>query len=67
MGFTYREAYHLPIWQRIWFINRTNDEIKESNKQGETQSRGAHMNSPEARSMMSRARANVPAKLRRFT
>tara|TARA_B100000131_G_scaffold110724_1_gene107700 strand:- start:13983 stop:14267 length:285 start_codon:yes stop_codon:yes gene_type:complete len=69
MGFTYTEAYHLPVWQRIWFINRTNEEIKESAKanDGQAQSRAAHMNHPEARSMMNRARSQVPARLRRFT
>ena len=62
-GFSYNEAYNLPVWQRIWFINRLNQEIKKS--QG--QSHAAHANSPDARAMMSRARSQVPAKLRRFT
>lgn len=64
-GFTYTEAYHLPIWQRIWFIERISKEIKDSGKEGEQQSRG-HQH-PEARALMGRARANVPSKLRRFT
>ena len=67
MGFTYTEAYQLPVWQRIWFIERTNKEIKDSSKDGQAQSRAAHMNSPDARAMMGRARSQVPAKLRRFT
>jgi hypothetical protein len=67
MGFTYNEAYDIPIWQRIWFINRLNDEIKKSNKDGQAASRAAHANHPEARAMQGRARSQVPAKLRRFT
>ena len=63
MGFSYIEAYNIPIWKRIWFLTRINEEIKKS--QG--QSHAAHSNSAEARSMMSRARSQVPAKLRRFT
>jgi hypothetical protein len=63
MGFSYREAFDLPIWQRTWFINRINKEMKAA--QG--QSRAAHSNNPEARALMDRARAQVPSKLRRFT
>jgi hypothetical protein len=63
-GFSYAEAYNLPIWQRTWFINRINKEMKASQGQN---SRAAHANTPDARAMMSRARAQVPSKLRRFT
>mgnify|MGYP004311385417 CR=1 FL=1 len=62
-GFTYVECYNMPIWQRVWFIKRINDEIKKS--QG--QSHAAHHNDPQQRAMMNRQRANVPSKLRRFT
>lgn len=69
MGFTYDEAYKLPLWQRKWFIKRLNDEIKRSNEEsdGGAGSRAAHQNSPDARAMMGRYRSQVPAKLRRFT
>lgn len=63
MGFSYEEAYNLPLWQREWFINRINREIKAS--QG--QSQAAHSNTPDTRALMGRARAQVPSKLRRFT
>ena len=62
MGFTYTEAYRLPIWQRIWFIQRINKEIKNSND-----SRAAHQNDPQTRSLKNKMRQQVPAKLRRFT
>ena len=63
MGFSYDEAYNLPLWQREWFIKRINKEIKGS--QG--QSRAAETNDAETRAMMGRARAQGPSKLRRFT
>ena len=64
MGFTYVEAYNIPVWQRIWFIERLNKEIKKTNGQ---QSRAAHQNDPETRALMNRHRSQVPSKLRRFT
>jgi len=64
-GFTYRGAYTLPVWQRLWFIKRIQKEIKDSGKEGEQQSRGYQH--PEARAMMGRARSQVPSRLRRFT
>ena len=67
MGFTYVEAYNIPIWQRVWFLERLNKEIKRSNEEGGGNSRAAHANSAEARAMMGRARSQVPSKLRRFT
>ena len=63
MGFSYREAFLLPIWQRRWYIDRLMKEMKDS--QGA--SKPASDNTPDARSMMGRQRAQVPAKLRRFT
>lgn len=67
MGFTYFEAYSLPIWQRVWFIRRINEEFEKANKNQESASKAAHHNTPDHRAMMGRARAQVPAKLRRFT
>lgn len=67
MGFTYSEAYAIPIWQRTWFIQRINEEIEKSNKNNEGSSRAAHTNSASQRAMQGRHRAQVPAKLRRFT
>lgn len=68
VGFTFIEGYNLPVWQRLWFIERTNKEIKDSHQDGgDAQSRAAHTNSPDARAMMNRSRQHVPARLRRFT
>ncbi len=70
MGFTYIEAYNIPVWQRNWFIARINKEFKNANERNKGQgaeSRAAHMNSPEARQLQGRARHQVPANLRRFT
>lgn len=63
MGFNYTEAYSIPMWQRIWFIERINKEMKKS----EGASRAAHQNTPDDRSMLGRSRSQVPSKLRRFT
>ena len=70
MGFTYVEAYNIPVWQRNWFIARINTEFKRANDKNGGQgaeSRAAHMNTPEARQLQGRARHQVPANLRRFT
>ena len=67
MGFAYTEAYLLPVWQRIWFIKRINQEIQKSNEKGASTSRAAHQNTPNARSMQGFSRDQVPAKLRRFS
>ena len=68
VGFSYAELQRLPVWKRMWFMERLNKEIKDANKRnGGGDTRAAHANNPEARQMMGRARAQVPAKLRRFT
>ncbi len=64
MGFSYGESYRLPIWQRIWFIERIVEEFKRSSDAG---SRAAHDNTPENRQMRGRSRSHVPANQRRFT
>lgn len=68
VGFTWREAYNIPIWMRRWFIQRTQEEFKKTNE-GDKQagSRAAHQNSPDMRALMGRQRAMAPANLRRFT
>jgi len=70
MGFTFSEAYDLPIWQREWFLDRLNKEITKTNKANDgqgAQTRAAHQNDPSIRAMQGRQRSQVPARLRRFT
>ena len=60
-GFSYSEAYKLPVWQRIWFIERINAEIKKS--QGNSRSH----ESGEQRQLQGKHRAFAPSNQRRFT
>ena len=70
LGFSYVEGYNLAIWQRTWFVDRLNREIKayqEKNNGDSPPTRAAHHNTPQMREMMGRHRNMVPSKLRRFT
>ena len=68
MGFTYYEAYNIPVWQRNWFIRRINKEFAKARDNNEpVQSKAAHTNTQEARALMGNSRQQVPARLRRFT
>ena len=70
MGFSYFEAYRIPIWQRRWFIERMNKEIKKTNEANGGEgavTRSPEHNTPDVRAMMGRYRSMVPANLRRFT
>ena len=66
-GFLYSEIYNLPVAYKKWFVERLVREINKSGEQGNSQSRAAHANTPDVRSMQGRARAQVPSRLRRFT
>mgnify|MGYP003662450267 CR=1 FL=1 len=67
MGFTHTEAYGLPVWERNWFIERLNKELKQQQDSEHAQTRAAHHNDPETRAFQGRTRTHTPAKLRRFT
>lgn len=67
VGFTYNEGMSLPVWQRKWFIERTQREMTQAAAAGSNQSRAAHSNSPEHRAMQGNHRATTPSRLRRFT
>ena len=60
IGFSYRDAYRLPIFQRKWFIERVVQEIKNTN------SSKAHA-STEDNALRGKMRTQSPANLRRFT
>jgi hypothetical protein len=72
-GFTYSEAYKLPVVYKRWYIERI---VKELNKGSGTDdstdgasgasSRALHQNSPDVRAMQGRQRAQSPSRLRRF-
>ena len=66
MGFTYQDAYNLPIWKRIWFIERTIKELKSGNEENPAPSKATHHNSPEQRALMG-LRPDDPTRLRRFS
>lgn len=66
-GFSYTDARSLPIFQRVWFIQRINEEFKKANEKGDGASRGSHHNTPDVRQLQGRDREFVPANLRRFT
>jgi hypothetical protein len=67
MGFSYKEIEDLPVVYKRWFLDRVVKEINQTSKEGNTQSRAAHANSPDVRATQGRTRQSVPAKLRRFT
>ena len=60
-GFSYRDAYNLPVWQRVWFIERINKEITKS--QGQNRGHEA----PQDRATQGKHRAFAPSNQRRFT
>jgi hypothetical protein len=33
LGFTYKDAYSCPVWQRFWFIGRLKKEFEEAKQQ----------------------------------
>lgn len=66
-GFTYKEAYNIPVSYKRWFILRIQKELNRSNEEGSGQSRAAHHNTPETRALSGMTRSESPARLRRFT
>ena len=50
MGFSYDNAYKLPVWQRFWFINRLKEEFKQAKEKNSTTSPGGHSNQTGSRS-----------------
>jgi len=63
-GFTFTEAFNLPIGWRRWFIQRINKEFERANSQ---QSKGAHQNTPDIRQLQGNQRTTAPARMQRFT
>ena len=66
-GFTYTEAYNIPVEYKRWFIKRIERELNRGKEDGSTQSKALHHQTAEARALTGKARAQVPSRLRRFT
>lgn len=66
-GFTYKEAYNMPVSYKRWFIDRISRELSRTSDDGHAQSRALHDNSPDVRALSGHARAETPSRLRRFT
>lgn len=66
-GFSYSEAYNLPISFRKWFIERTIKEINGKDPNNPPPNRSVHQNTPESRELQGMNRVQSPSRLRRFT
>ena len=49
LGFTYRDAYSCPVWQRFWFINRFKKDLEEAKQKNQTVNTQAHRNNTGSR------------------
>ena len=45
LGFTYKDAYNLPVWKRNWFVNKFIDEKKQTNEARNRESKTQTSNS----------------------
>jgi len=62
MGFTYADAFNLPVWKRKWFLERTVREISDT---GQSK---ASANYPMQSALAgSHRQDHAPSRLRRFT
>jgi len=66
-GFTYKEAYNIPVQYKSWFINRIVKEISRGKENNSNNSRPVHQNSPETRALTGMSRTESPSRLRRFS
>jgi len=66
-GFSYREAYHLPVAYKRWWIERITKELNKGGENEPIRSRGLQHNTPEVRELMGMHRTQSPARLQRFT
>lgn len=67
-GFTYTEAYNIPVSYKRWFVERLVRELTQKTADGsDPPTRAPHIDTAESRAMQGRAREQVPSRLRRFT
>ena len=62
LGFTYADAFNLPIWKRRWFLDRVVREISESNTTKDAANDPMH-----SALAGSHRQDRAPSRLRRFT
>jgi len=43
-NFTYNDAYHLPVWKRMWFLNKLKAHIEEKNNAMQNQQNSSQRN-----------------------
>jgi hypothetical protein len=67
MGFSYKEAYNLPVAYARFFLDRVVRELNRTSEDGTTMSKGMAANTPDLRELRGQDRSHVPARLRRFT
>ncbi len=65
-GFSYKEAYNIPVQYKRWFVERIVQELNKGKEGDSAQSRALHQNYPDVRSLQGKARAQTPSRLRRF-
>ncbi len=65
MGFTYSDAYSLPIYRRRWFIKRFIKEVNPKDKDQPGPTRAAHLQTPETRALAGAHRTFSPNRLNR--
>ena len=65
MGFTYHDAYSLPIFKRRWFIKRFIKEVNPKDKDQPGPTRASHLQTPETRALTGAHRTFSPNRLNR--
>lgn len=67
-GMDWETYYNYPVMYKRWLVKRIEKEItKAHDAQSDIPSRAMHQNTPDARALAGRTRAQVPSKLTRFT
>ena len=66
-GFTYTEAYNLPLAFRRWFVERIIKEINGKDPNNPPPNRAVHTNDAQTRELQGMSRNQTPSRLRRFT
>ena len=65
-GFSYSDAYNLPIPQRVWFINRLTKEMSGDGDEGSERADKRHVNDPSLRAMLGSSHPQAPHNLKRM-